>query len=565
MHYRMEDQKENIQDLHRTIHTLNYKLTNSSYIMKDKSFAPYKNFQGITGASSSSKQETLFTKRNTISQQSLEKYEDISLQFLTDAKSRLGKLRQEEDLVHEKYSFIKALPENDKLTESYFNDFNLVSIPKSSIDNYSFKPFTKPSLTTSILNFENFSRNKIASNLKSPYSLADVKKMVSHSLFSNKDKSSENFYANIGDFDRASWFSNTNDRLKDISKETKAYFDFQKKPTSFSNSETDTFKSSTRNYNRSLFEINSKISDDIYSVGKTAENDTKEVSSMDNKDPGENSNNSNKFLQKIQAVSDAAQNNESESNISSKTCKNVVLQQIEEHEKTSETQDYNFTIQNKTQALQEKSLDSEAEINQKTQSSVLKKSKSNTDQTGIFINLDAAWKQLSPTSPVVSLKVNSQITPKHSSTQDKNLFESVASNERISTVKQDVPTANTENISEAKELSTSKSVGSPLHDDGRVVQNNNNTLTTNADKITEHMMKSKTDSEKSHEFHSDNNNVENMGTMNNMITNVPGLGNEEDKKYVERIESADTLSELSEIQLSCGSEEQQQKEDSDAW
>ncbi|KFM82419.1 hypothetical protein X975_23671, partial [Stegodyphus mimosarum] len=89
---RIEEQRSDIQDLHRTIHILHYQITNNK-----PTNLPEKVFKMQHG---STKTKSAFFK------DSPQKYREYSLKFIAETKDRIDKLQQETGALQDKCSYV---------------------------------------------------------------------------------------------------------------------------------------------------------------------------------------------------------------------------------------------------------------------------------------------------------------------------------------------------------------------------------------------------------------------------------------------------------------------------
>lgn len=153
----------------------------------------------------------LFTKRNTFQPHSEKEY-NSKFKFFSDKKSTFGTLKQEENKIQEKYSIINStMPEYNK-SIPYPRSCNFLSLPKKDAD--SFGVFSKTTLSSPPFYYD---KSKLSTATKSPYSLSDVRQMVTHTLSPHKTSKYTDFQINTSSFASASQMRSISDtRMKDV-------------------------------------------------------------------------------------------------------------------------------------------------------------------------------------------------------------------------------------------------------------------------------------------------------------------------------------------------------------
>ncbi|XP_054710959.1 centriole and centriolar satellite protein OFD1-like [Uloborus diversus] len=180
---RLEEQREDIQDLHKTIHFLQYQISNTFSVNKTKYEMPEMQHKYTTVESTRKGIQDLRTKNIKSLGDFASKYCENSLNFISEAKDRIDKLEKEAEMVKDKYSFLFSNTTHQ--TDLKYMDLNS-TVPKTSFGNINSLPTNSYMSSTNFHlpsnYFDNLVKNEMSFlNLKTA---TNIKRMVSNSPFS---------------------------------------------------------------------------------------------------------------------------------------------------------------------------------------------------------------------------------------------------------------------------------------------------------------------------------------------------------------------------------------------
>ncbi|GBN41928.1 hypothetical protein AVEN_186009-1 [Araneus ventricosus] len=608
---RIEEQKEDIQALHRTIHILHYQLTDKSArnTARVEPFIP--NRSSFRVHDMTRKEPDLF-RINRGTDDSPSKYRQNSLKFIEDAKNRISKLQQEADDLQYKSSVVytPAPKMTSRVTSNplQFNFSNEERFQPST--SHAVKPFVSELPST---NFENLIRNELPTlDLSFPANINSQLASAYRNVY--QSESSVNSQETAAELQRKAVSDKSLKYSENVSKKSNAY--------STLHSDTSSPKKNHDGNNIGLFKVGREPE-----VSKQFDfNNSNNSQVLSNKSFLKESSSSNTRLS-VTMPSNVQGNRNSDFSViktgggddklSEKYDENTqnlsgnILQETPTpaHVRTL-TRNLNEGNESKSEAPLE--LENENKVSE----SVVEKTSAfqHVSETPVVVDLDAAWKRKS------SLK-SSILTPLHRklSTEitSKEIDIAQTKSSQLQNVEQDLlaSSSNKSNLSghfkeadlshgmehqnmelqrthqesnsgdsklseNSKEVESSFRIGHQSMEQQRNIQESNSgdsKLSENSKEVeSSHRMEPQSSS---HESNSEATKMqetvplvvkmketEKVGTVSADISKPIDSGDEQkevlsDQKPVHE----DSLSELSEIHLSCGSEQEQQKEDSDNW
>ncbi|PRD29154.1 UNVERIFIED_CONTAM: Ofd1 [Trichonephila clavipes] len=548
--YRIEEQKEDIQALHRTIHILHYQLTdkNTRNTARIEPFIPQRPSFKI---SDMPKRESEVFRINN----SPPKYRENSLKFIEEAKDRINKLQQEADSLQNKYSVIYSSapsltsqfsknPLFNSTIEQRFHPISHVSKPFSAeLQSTHFENLIRNELPTLDLNFPTHVNNqfvpafsdvyKPVASTRSPIKTTAIN--ISHNSNNNSVKRSDHInnqkpstysftlHSNVQPLSQGADISMN--ELKAENKEANAY-----DLSNINNAQIWFSDSNSKTKNKKDERPFQNIHDDLqdFNNSNTSNKSSKETGPINQQPVLKYTDNTQNMAEVLSSVLLATAEK-----ITPAATTNVVQTETPVNIKKVDE------VSSEVQVL-------ESNENKTDSISVTKNKSTPSFEAPVVVDLDAAWKRKT------SLK-----SPSHSSEQSIKL-----SAEILSLKKDESSVNNSENsgVNLVKENTPDHFQTSDINmmQNRSIEQHDSNERKADNQIIKEHEV----------EFISEEHKPSTLDEVGSICEDISKRSDPEDAPnsalHLKPIPD-DSLSELSEIHLSCGSEPEQQKEDSDNW
>ncbi|GFT77290.1 hypothetical protein NPIL_242162 [Nephila pilipes] len=570
--HRIEEQKDDIQALHRTIHVLHYQLTDKSS-RNTVRVEPFISQRSSFKISDMSKRESEVFRINRNMNNSPPKYRENSLKFIEEAKDRINKLQQEADTLQSKCSVIysSAPSLNSQYTknplifnsaiEQRFHPTSHVSKQFSSeFQSTRFENLIRNELPTLDLNFPALAKNQFVPAFADIYktgastssSEQNATKNISHSSNKSLVKMSES----INNLKSGSLTLPSD--VPPVSQEV----DVSKNELKVGNIEENTHYLSSINNSQILFS-------DLYSKIALHKKDERTLVNIhDGLLDFNNSNTANKPHKETESINQQssfvkyADNIQNMAEVTSSVLLAPTENSISANEVNMSQIETLINIRN-VDEISSKVHASESNENKSDSIPVIKSTP--PFAVPVVVDLDAIWKRKS------SLKSTSH-SPEQSVQSSAEILSGIKSESSVNNSKNSI-TKDAESISnQLKE--TKENSGISLVNKGNLLDQTGNMNMMQNEVIEQHdSNEKKTDSQtfKSHEveFKSEEHKPSTLDEVGSISKDISKPSDPEDASNDALSDSKpipdDSLSELSEIHLSCGSEQEQQKDDSDNW
>ncbi|CAL1289445.1 unnamed protein product [Larinioides sclopetarius] len=605
---RIEEQKEDIQALHRTIHILHYQLTDKS-ARNTARVEPFILNRSSFKVPDISRKEPDFFRTNRGTDDSLSKYRQNSLKFIEDAKNRISKLQQEADDLQYKSSVVfSSAPKVASHVASNPLPFTFSSQERfQPSTSHAVKPFVSELPSN---NFENLIRNELPTlDLSFPAHINSQLTSANRNFY--RPESSVSAQATAAELQRKTNGSdNTLKYSENAGKKSNAYSTFQSNTSSpkqdHQNSNTGLFKVGREAEVNKQFDLNSSINSQVPSN----ESFLKESSSINTRFsvtmPSNTQGGNNSDL----SVNQTGGGDDKQSKKYDENTPNLSRNILQEtptaaHVKTL-TRNLNEGSESKSEAPVEH------ENRNKAPESVVEKTLpfQHVSETPVVVDLDAAWKRKSSLkSPILTplhRRLSTEITSKEmditssKSSQLQNMEQDlIASSSNKDNLSGNIKEANTslpmghqnselqrtyrEHSGDSKLSENSKEVESTLRmghqsteqpkdilessgGDYKLSENSKEVQGMEPQSSNYESNKEATKMQRTESLVEETKETEKVGTISADISKSIDSGDEQKEAHSnQKPIHEDSLSELSEIHLSCGSEQEQQKEDSDNW
>ncbi|GIX80857.1 lisH domain-containing protein [Caerostris darwini] len=550
---RIEEQKEDIQALHRTIHILHFQLTDKNVQNTARTELFSSNKSSFKVPDITRREPEIFRISRGINE-SPPKYRENSLKFIEEAKGRISKLQQEADFLQNKCSFVySSAPGATSQFTSNPVTYNVTTerrFQPSSL--YKIQPFTSEFQST---HFENLIKNELPTlDLSFP---SPIKNQFSNA-FANIYKPEVSISAPLTTSAKIMPDDSDKGLLKDsvyINKKTDAYsFTIHSNSPTFNSQENmsaEIVKSGSKHKQQTQYDLHhgntsKALLSDSY-LKESVLNKTNEESS---KDLLEEFKKNNQIKSSFPSSIEGTRNYESSfekieiNPIISKPSSLVensftVSMNKDTSEKLIELQDNNKVIIQESNA---KISDSSFDAKHESKSSF---------EAPIVVDLDAAWKRKSsiPSTPTpIPQKLFTEFPSLKSDTNSEVNFKNP--NVGIAQTSSIENQNNTDNF--------------PLNSDEKSLPDPNKLENEITEQSSYHEPMPNVQSSKSDKMEPTIS-VKTRATDGDILKHVDPDDIPKNILIDTKPIHEDSLSELSEIHLSCGSEQEQQKEDSDNW